>query len=268
MFLSDKKEADALKKFVAGVHRKNAAYNAEMRPVLRRFQEYARNVQSYGVFNIEDRHFGNCLECGQDFHTDEVLKYKCRQVCPHCGRHLTMFTHRTVPRFSVEYGVQYIDRDINQELAVRHFLVTKYFKPNGSEVSYFEYERDRFKKNSFGYSFYYQVSRWNSRADTMLWRDSKPYQGYMWSMRNIFYEDEYLYSKTQYEDECAVTAQESAESVMIGLNNSFLQETLNACPSDILKVQYDGALSLVLFRSKSEQAEIVQAIVPMRLAAE
>lgn len=156
----------------------------------------------------------------------------------------------------------------NQELAVRHFLVTKYFKPNGSEVSYFEYERDRFKKNSFGYSFYYQVSRWNSRAETMLWRDSKPYQGYMWSMRNIFYEDEYLYSKTQYEDECAVTAQESAESVMIGLNNSFLQETLNACPSDTLKVQYDGALSPVLFRSKSEQAEIVQAIVPMRLAAE
>ncbi len=145
----------------------------------------------------------------------------------------------------------------NQELVVRHFLVTKYFKPNGSEVSYFEYERDRFKKNSFGYSFYYQVSRWNSRADTMLWRDSKPYQGYMWSMRNIFYEDE-----------CAVTAQESAESVMIGLNNSFLQETLNACPSDTLKVPYDGALSPVLFRSKSEQAEIVQAIVPMRLAAE
>ena len=78
----------------------------------------------------------------------------------------------------------------------------------------------------------------------------------------------YKGSKTQYEDECAVTAQESAESVMISLNNSFLQETLNACPSDTLKVQYDGALSPVLFRSKSEQAEIVQAIVPMRLAAE
>ena len=78
----------------------------------------------------------------------------------------------------------------------------------------------------------------------------------------------YKGSKTQYEDECAVTAQESAESLMIGLNNSFLQETLNACPSDTLKVQYDGALSPVLFRSKSEQAEIVQAIVPMRLAAE
>jgi hypothetical protein len=193
----------------------------------------------------------------ENYDSEELLKYKCRQVCPHCGRYLTMFTYRTVPRFSVEYGVQYIDRDVNQELVVRHFLVTKYFKPNGSEVSYFEYERDRFKKNSFGYSFYYQVSRWNSREETMLWRDSKPYQGYMWSMRNIFYEDE-----------CAVTAQESAESVMIGLNNSFLQETLNACPSDTLKVQYDGALSPVLFRSKNEQAEIVQAIVPMRLAAE
>ena len=43
---------------------------------------------------------------------------------------------------------------------------------------------------------------------------------------------------------------------------------LNACPADSLKVQYDGALSPVLFRSKSEQAEVVQVIVPMRLAAE
>ena len=55
---------------------------------------------------------------------------------------------------------------------------------------------------------------------------------------------------------------------MIGLNNSYLQETLNACPADTIKVQYDSALSPVLFRSKSEQAEIVQVVVPMRLAAE
>ena len=48
----------------------------------------------------------------------------------------------------------------------------------------------------------------------------------------------------------------------------YLQDTLNACPADSLKVQYDGALSPVLFRSKSEQAEVVQVIVPMRLAAE
>ena len=56
--------------------------------------------------------------------------------------------------------------------------------------------------------------------------------------------------------------------IIIGLNNSYLQDTLNACPADSLKVQYDGALSPVLFRSKSEQAEIVQVIVPMRLSAE
>ena len=61
----------------------------------------------------------------------------------------------------------------------------------------------------------------------------------------------YRGANSQYEDECAVSAAESAESVMIGL-----------------KVQYDGALSPVLFRSKSEQAEIVQVVVPMRLAAE
>ena len=78
----------------------------------------------------------------------------------------------------------------------------------------------------------------------------------------------YRGANSQYEDECAVSAAESAESVMIGLNNSYLQETLNACPADTLKVQYDGALSPVLFRSKSEQAEIVQVVVPMRLAAE
>lgn len=78
----------------------------------------------------------------------------------------------------------------------------------------------------------------------------------------------YRGANSQYEDECAVSAAESAESVMIGLNNSYLQETLNACPADSLKVQYDGALSPVLFRSKSEQAEIVQVVVPMRLAAE
>lgn len=77
----------------------------------------------------------------------------------------------------------------------------------------------------------------------------------------------YRGANSQYEDECAVSASESAESVMIGLNNSYLQETLNACPADSLKVQYDGALSPVLFRSKSEQAEIVQVVVPMRLAA-
>ena len=78
----------------------------------------------------------------------------------------------------------------------------------------------------------------------------------------------YRGANSQYEDECAVSASESAESVMIGLNNSYLQDTLNACPADTLKVQYDGALSPVLFRSKSEQAEIVQVVVPMRLAAE
>ena len=78
----------------------------------------------------------------------------------------------------------------------------------------------------------------------------------------------YRGANSQYEDECTVSAAESAESVMIGLNNSYLQETLNACPADSLKVQYDGALSPVLFRSKSEQAEIVQVVVPMRLAAE
>ena len=78
----------------------------------------------------------------------------------------------------------------------------------------------------------------------------------------------YRGANSQYEDECAVSAAESAESVMIGLNNSYLQETLNACPADTIKVQYDGALSPVLFRSKSEKAEIVQVVVPMRLAAE
>lgn len=78
----------------------------------------------------------------------------------------------------------------------------------------------------------------------------------------------YRGANSQYEDECAVSAAESAESVMIGLNNGYLQDTLNACPADTLKVQYDGALSPVLFRSKSEQAEIVQVVVPMRLAAE
>ena len=78
----------------------------------------------------------------------------------------------------------------------------------------------------------------------------------------------YRGTNSQYEDECAVSAAESAESVMIGLNNSYLQDTLNACPADTLKVQYDGALSPVLFRSKSEQAEIVQVVVPMLLAAE
>ena len=78
----------------------------------------------------------------------------------------------------------------------------------------------------------------------------------------------YRGANSQYEDECAVSAAEFAESVMIGLNNSYLQETLNACPADTIKVQYDGALSPVLFRSKSEQAEIVQVVVPMRLAAE
>ena len=78
----------------------------------------------------------------------------------------------------------------------------------------------------------------------------------------------YRGANSQYEDECAVSAAESAESVMIGLNNSYLQETLNACPADTIKVQYDGALSPVLFRSKSEQAEIVQVVVPMLLAAE
>ena len=78
----------------------------------------------------------------------------------------------------------------------------------------------------------------------------------------------YRGANSQYEDECTVSAAESAESVMIGLNNSYLQETLNACPADTIKVQYDGALSPVLFRSKSEQAEIVQVVVPMLLAAE
>ena len=78
----------------------------------------------------------------------------------------------------------------------------------------------------------------------------------------------YRGANSQYEDECAVSAAESAETVMIGLNNSYLQDTLNACPADSLKVQYDDALSPVLFRSKSEQAEVVQVIVPMRLAAE
>ena len=78
----------------------------------------------------------------------------------------------------------------------------------------------------------------------------------------------YRGANSQYEDECTVSAAESAESVMIGLNNSYLQETLNACPADTIKVQYDGALSPVLFRSKSERAEIVQVVVPMRLAAE
>ena len=78
----------------------------------------------------------------------------------------------------------------------------------------------------------------------------------------------YRGANSQYEDECAVSAAESAESVMIGLNNSYLHETLNACPADTIKVQYDSALSPVLFRSKSEHAEIVQVVVPMRLAAE
>ena len=97
--------------------------------------------------------------------------------------------------FSAEYGVHYIDRDINNEAVVRHFLVTKLFKPDGCKVEYFEYERDRFKANDRGYSFLYQVSRWNNRAGQFSWRDSKPTQGYLWCMRNIFYDDEYLYTE-------------------------------------------------------------------------
>lgn len=44
-------------------------------------------------------------------------------------------------------------------------------------------------------NFLYQVSRWNNRAAQFTWRDSKPTQGYLWCMRNIFYEDEYLYTE-------------------------------------------------------------------------
>ena len=105
-----------------------------------------------------------------------------------------MYTKLTKPRYSVEYGVQYFDRDINNEIVVRHFLVTKYFRPSACKVDYFEYERDRFKDNDDGYAYYYQVLRWNYRADQYLWRDSKPYQGTLWGMRKVFYEDEYLYT--------------------------------------------------------------------------
>lgn len=192
--ISQKKEADSLKKFIENAERKNKAYNAEMRPVPRGFFKYAQDVQSYGWFDTANRHEGCCMECGKDFHTDAVMKYKHRQVCPHCSRALTMFTVLTRPRYSVEYGVHYIDRDVNNEAVVRHFLVTKHFMSKGCDVVYFEYERNRFKANDRGYSFFYQVSRWNNRSCQYLWRDSKPTQGCLWSMRNIFYEDEYLYT--------------------------------------------------------------------------
>ena len=192
--ISERKEADSLRRHIENVKRKNAAYNAEMRPVPKSFFQYARKVQSYGLFDTSDRHNGHCKECGKDFQTDSVLKYKCRHTCPHCGSDLTMYTKLTIPRYSVEYGVQYFDRDINDEIVVRHFLVTKYFNLSACKVSYFEYERDRFKANVDGYAYYFQVLRWNFRADQYLWRDSKPYQGSLWGMRKIFYEDEYLYT--------------------------------------------------------------------------
>ena len=193
--ITGKKEADSLNKYIANIERKNKAYNDEMRPVPKSFFKYAQDVQSYGCFDTDDRHHAHCMECGKDFHTDAVLKYKRRHVCPNCGRELTMFTVKTRPMFSAEYGVHYIDRDVNNEAVVRHFLVTKLFKPDGCKVEYFEYERDRFKANDRGYSFLYQVSRWNNRAGQFSWRDSKPTQGYLWCMRNIFYDDEYLYTK-------------------------------------------------------------------------
>lgn len=193
--ITGKKEADSLNKYIANIERKNKAYNDEMRPVPKGFFKYAQDVQSYGCFDTDDRHHAHCMECGKDFHTDAVLKYKRRHVCPNCGRELTMFTVKTRPMFSAEYGVHYIDRDVNNEAVVRHFLVTKLFKPDGCKVEYFEYERDRFKANDRGYSFHYQVSRWNNRAGQFSWRDSKPTQGYLWCMRNIFYDDEYLYTE-------------------------------------------------------------------------
>lgn len=99
-----------------------------MRPVPQGFFKYAQDVQSYGCFDTEDRHHAQCMECGKDFHTDTVLKYKRRHICPHCGRELTMYTVRTRPMFSAEYGVHYIDRDVNNEAVVRHFLVTKHLR--------------------------------------------------------------------------------------------------------------------------------------------
>ena len=189
-----RKEADSLQRHIENVKRKNAAYNAEMRPISKSFFQSARKVQGYGLFDASDRHSGHCLECGKNFQTDFALKYKHRHTCPHCGSDLTMYTMLTKPRYSVEYGVQYFDRDINNEIVVRHFLVTKYFRPSACKVDYFEYERDRFKDNDDGYAYYYQVLRWNYRADQYLWHDSKPYQGTLWGMRKVFYEDEYLYT--------------------------------------------------------------------------
>lgn len=190
----NRKEADSLQRHIENVKRKNAAYNAEMRPIPKSFFQYARKVQGYGLFDTSDRHNGHCMDCGKDFQTESVLKYKHRHTCPHCGSDLTMYTMLTKPRYSVEYGVQFFDRDINNEIVVRHFLVTKYFRPSACQVDYFEYERDRFKANDDDYSYYFQVLRWNYRADQYLWRDSKPYQGSLWGMRKVFYEDEYLYT--------------------------------------------------------------------------
>ena len=189
-----RKEADSLQRHIENVKRKNAAYNAEMRPVPKSFFQYAKKVQGYGLFDTSDRHNGHCMECGKNFQTDFALKYKHRHTCPHCGSDLTMHTKLTKPRYSVEYGVQFFDRDINNEIVVRHFLVTKYSRPSACKVDFFEYERDRFKANDDGYDYYYQVLRWNFRADQYLWRDSKPYQGSLWGMRSVFYEDEYLYT--------------------------------------------------------------------------
>ena len=105
------------------------------------------------------------MECGKNFQTDFALKYKHRHTCPHCGSELTMNTMLTKPRYSVEYGVQIFDRDINNEIVVRHFLITKYFRPSACKVDFFEYERDRFKANDDDYSYYFQVLRWNYRAN-------------------------------------------------------------------------------------------------------
>ena len=183
-----KKIINAEDKLYANKEKKIKLFESRFNPVNRHFLRFAYNLYNRGTFDINNRFSGYCTECGHDFISERPLKHGQPFTCPSCGAHLTMCSIKKATR-EKEYVAQYIDRDKNGTLTVRHFRIFKDYHEKVAVRSYFEYERDTFDTDVCDNGiFRYHIKRWNG-----YWYNWKPNQYSYFSLKHICYMGAPLY---------------------------------------------------------------------------
>lgn len=177
-----KKSVDSEKRIYATKEKKRKMFESRFNPVNKRFLKWAYSLYDRGTFDVNNRFNGYCTECGHNFISERPLKHGQPFKCPSCGAHLTMCSIKKATK-EKEFAAQYIDRDKNGTLTVRHFLIYKNYLHDKAEPSYFEYERDTFDPDvSDNGIFRYHIKRWDG-----YWYNTKPSQYSRWQMKNICY---------------------------------------------------------------------------------